>query len=153
MALYTEISKTRIPFNLARHLDRTFSVSPSKSSVKRMAFCSSSASNGFFSPQEGAEMQRIREARDEQEQLYKKFDAEADILEVWQRAIADTDQAWDIVQTLPANAHQESVVQSLHRLQQHHFEMLAEQEFVVNNLLERLAIVNKLLDKLTDPSC
>ena len=152
MALYTGISKSRIPFNLARHLDRTFSVSPSKSSVKRMAFCSSSASNGFFSPEE-CEMQRIRQARVEQEQLYAKYDAEADILEAWQRAIADTDQAWDIVETIPANAHQQSVVQSLHRLQQHHFDMLVEQEFVVNNLLERLAIVNKIVDELTDLSC
>jgi len=143
---YTGISKTRIPFNLARHLDRTFSDSPSKSSIKRMAFCSSSASNGFFSPEEGARMQRIREAREEQERLQKKFDAEADILEAWQRAIADTDRAWDIVETLPANAHQQSVVQSLHRLQQHYLEMQAEQECVVNILLERLAIVNKIVD-------
>ena len=146
MALYTGISKSRIPFNLARHLDRTFSVSPSKSSVKRMAFCSSGASNCFFSPEEGAKMQRIRQARVEQEQLYAKYDAEADILEAWQRAIADTDQAWDIVETIPANAHQQSVVQSLHRFQQHHYDMLVEQEFVVNNLLEMLAIVNKIVD-------
>ena len=147
MALYTGKSNTRIPFTLARHLDRTFSVSPSKSSIKRMAFSSSSLPNGFFSPDDPQKLLRIRQARIEQEELYEKYEVEADIMETWQRAIAETDRAWDILLAIPANAHQQSVVQSLTALQQYQWSMLVEQEFVVNNLLDRLDIVNKILDE------
>ena len=93
MAFYTGKSNTRFPFTLARHLDKTFSVFPSKSSIKRMAFSSSSLPNGFFLPDDPEKLQCIRQARIEQEELYEKYEVEADIMETWQHAIAETDRA------------------------------------------------------------
>ncbi|KAL6561703.1 hypothetical protein OROMI_017304 [Orobanche minor] len=146
MASYTEISNTRIPINLSKYLDRTFSVSPSKSSITRMAFSSSSASTGFFTPDECARLQRIREARVEREQLYAKYEAEADKQEALQRVINDIDETWDIVVRLPDSDRKAVVVQSFQSLLYPYLEEIAEQGLVVNHLMDRICIVNKIID-------
>ena len=112
-----------------------------------MAFSSSSLKNGFFSAIDADKVQRIKEAKIEQDLLYDKLEVEGQILDTWERAIAETDRVLEIVKTIPVNAHQQSVVQSLKALQRHHMNMFEVAEIRVKKLCDKIEIVNKIFNE------